>query len=64
MSLPLIGITGWRSDSFGPLARYTFNLTEAYVRAVQAAGGLPVVVPPVLSEDELHALIASAGGRL
>jgi putative glutamine amidotransferase len=64
MSLPLIGITGCRSQPFGPLARYTFNLTEAYVRAVQAAGGLPVVMPPVLNEDELHELFARLDGLL
>jgi putative glutamine amidotransferase len=64
MSLPLIGITVGRSQPFGPLARYTFNLTESYVRAVQAAGGLPVVMPPVLNEDELHELFARLDGLL
>jgi len=64
MSLPLIGITGWRSQPSGPLARYTFNLTESYVRAVQAAGGLPVVMPPVLNKDELHELFARLDGLL
>lgn len=64
MSLPLIGITGWRSRPFGPLARYTFNLTESYVRAVQAAGGLPVVMPPVLNQDELRELYARLDGLL
>jgi putative glutamine amidotransferase len=64
MSLPLIGITSWRSQPFGPLARYTFNLTESYVRAVQAAGGLPVVMPPVLSQGELRELYARLDGLL
>jgi len=64
MSLPLIGITGWRSQPFGTLARYTFNLTESYVRAVQAAGGLPVVMPPVLDADELRELFARLDGLL
>jgi hypothetical protein len=58
VSLPLIGITGWRSQPFGSLARYTFNLTESYVRAVQAAGGLPGL-PPVLKENELHSFRAA-----
>jgi putative glutamine amidotransferase len=64
MSLPLIGIMGWRSQPFGPLARYTFNLTESYIRAVQAAGGLPVVIPPALNEDELRELISRLDGLL
>jgi len=64
MPLPLIGITGWRSQPFGPLARYTFNLTESYVRAVQAAGGLPVVLPPVLNENELYELFVRLDGLL
>ena len=64
MSLPLIGITGFRSQPSGPLARYTFNLSEAYVRAVQTAGGLPVVITPVLTEDVLHELFVRLDGLL
>lgn len=64
MSLPLIGITSWKSDPFGPLARYTYNLGEQYIRAVQAAGGLPVAIFPTLSEKELRALFARLDGLL
>lgn len=64
MSLPLIGIAGWKSDPYGPLARYTYNLGENYIRAVQAAGGLPVAIPPLLKEDELHELFARLDGLL
>jgi len=64
VSAPLIGITGYRSLPFGPLARFTFNLNEPYVRAVQAAGGLPVVIPPVLKENELRELFMRLDGLL
>src|SRR5512136_1055538 len=64
MSLPLIGITGWKSEPFGPLARYTYNLSENYIRAVQSAGGLPVAIPPLLKEDELRALFERMDGML
>jgi len=64
VSAPLIGITGYRSLPYGPLARFTFNLNESYVRAVQAAGGLPVIIPPVLKEDELHELFMRLDGLL
>jgi len=64
VSLSLIGITGYRSLPYGPLARFTFNLNEAYIRAVQAAGGLPVVIPPVLKENELHELFVRLDGLL
>ncbi len=64
MSLPLIGITGWKSEPYGPLARYTYNLNENYIRAVQAAGGLPVTISPLLQENELHELFARLDGLL
>lgn len=64
MSLPLIGIMSWKSAPFGPLARYTYDLGENYIRAVQAAGGLPVAIPPLLKEDELRELFARLDGLL
>jgi putative glutamine amidotransferase len=64
VSAPLIGITGFRSLPYGPLARFTFNLNESYIRAVQAAGGLPVIISAVLKEDELHELFRRLDGLL
>ena len=57
-------IMGWRSLPFGPLARYTYNLGENYLRAVQAAGGLPVAIAPLLTEQELRALFERLDGLL
>ena len=64
MSFPLIGITSWKSDPFGPLARYTYNLSENYIRAAQAAGGLPMAIPPLLKENELRVLFERVDGLL
>ncbi len=64
MSAPLIGITCWKSDPAGPLARHTYNLGENYLRSVQAAGGLPVAVPPLLDEHELRTLFDRLDGLL
>jgi putative glutamine amidotransferase len=64
VSLPLIGITGYKSQAFDPPHRPTFALGRQYVGAVQAAGGLPVVIPPTLDEDELHELFARLDGLL
>ncbi len=64
MSAPLVGIMGWKSDPYGPLARYSYNLGENYIRAIQAAGGLPVTIPPMLKENELRELFARLDGLL
>jgi putative glutamine amidotransferase len=64
VSAPLIGITGYRSLPYGPLAQFTFNLNESYIRAVQAASGLPVIISPILKEDELHGLFRRLDGLL
>jgi putative glutamine amidotransferase len=64
VSAPLIGIMGWKSDPYGPLARYSYNLGENYIRAIQAAGGLPVTIPPMLKENELRELFARLDGLL
>jgi gamma-glutamyl-gamma-aminobutyrate hydrolase PuuD len=64
LPLALIGITSWKSDSFGPLARYTYNLGENYIRAVQAAGGLPTAIAPLLTEQELRAMYERLDGLL
>jgi putative glutamine amidotransferase len=64
VSLPLIGITGYNSRAFDPPHRPTFALGQQYAGAVQAGGGLPVVIPPTLGEHELHELFARLDGLL
>ncbi len=64
MPSPLIGITGSRNGPADPLRRFTCSLSEPYIAAVQAAGGLPLVIPPILDEDQLHDLFARIDGLL
>src|SRR5512138_1710291 len=60
---PLIGITSNYAPSedgkFG-----TITVGESYVQAVLRAGGLPVVIPVGLSEQEIEALFARLDGLL
>ncbi len=65
---PLIGLTTSTSVNAYPERAYT---NAAYLRAVQEAGGVPVLLPPQLSErtrDELwrrlDALVLTGGGDL
>jgi len=59
---PLIGLTTTlpTSKSSGPLA----DRIQAYVRAVERAGGLPLLVPYGLSDDTLRALYRRLDGLL
>ncbi len=59
---PIIGITASRShNSYGQPA---VQLTEAYVNAVIAGGGVPVVIPSSLAEGGWETLYAHLDGIL
>ncbi|MCA9962103.1 MAG: gamma-glutamyl-gamma-aminobutyrate hydrolase family protein [Anaerolineales bacterium] len=59
-SKPLIGCTTYRVRT-----EFTvFALRPAYVRAIQAAGGIPVLIPLGLEEDDLQAIFARIDGLL
>src|SRR6266704_1570464 len=65
-SRPLVGLT--TSVTFGSSPERAY-VNAAYVRAVQAAGGAPVLLPPHLDEatraalwTRLDALVLSGGG--
>jgi len=63
--LPLIGITGRSELSSGkrvPLPLYA--TPRAYVDAILRAGGLPLILPPVLGVSEATAVLAYLGGLL
>jgi len=60
MSKPLIGITTSHTTNDENLPYLT--LGEAYVAAVRAAGGLPVLIPLGLSEEDLASLIERLDG--
>ena len=67
-AMPRIGITAWRRALPTPLGERTdlFTLGTEYVHAVQAAGGLALLVPhgadPGAVLDALDALVLSGGG--
>jgi putative glutamine amidotransferase len=67
---PLIGITSYAEEvQMGVWQEESAVLPLAYVRAVEHAGGRPLVVPPITGGieetlDALHGIIFSGGGDL
>ena len=61
---PLIGCGTYRKtvDQTPPIEVY--GLMPAYVDAVRAAGGVPVLIPLGLEEDEVRSLLARVDGLL
>lgn len=59
---PLIGVTTYRMTN--SLGINVHGVAEAYLNAVQDAGGLPVMIPLGLSEDTLNALLPRLDGIL
>jgi len=61
---PLIGCGTYRKtvDQTPPIEVY--GLMPAYVHAVRAAGGVPVLIPLGLEEDEVRSLLARVDGLL
>jgi len=63
MPRPLIGLTTHRrSSDDGTPDVYGLRLT--YVEAIRRAGGLPILIPLGLSDDELHDLYSRIDGLL
>jgi putative glutamine amidotransferase len=62
MTKPLIGLTTTRTTKRLNPPSYGTNLP--YVQAVTAAGGLPVMIPSQLAEDDLDQLLARLDGVL
>ena len=62
MTSPLIGITTTHIPQKQPLP--SSGVSEAYIRAVHAAGGLPLLIPSGLSAEELQVLSARVDGIL
>jgi putative glutamine amidotransferase len=61
MPFPLVALTA----SSAPRARtgaIRIGVNDAYVRAIQSAGLVPVVIPPSFSADEARAVIANVAG--
>ncbi|MEZ5257881.1 MAG: gamma-glutamyl-gamma-aminobutyrate hydrolase family protein, partial [Ilumatobacteraceae bacterium] len=49
---PLIAVTGRCSDTADNVRGAAFSSGQGYSRAVAAAGGLPVIVPPIAARYE------------
>jgi putative glutamine amidotransferase len=71
MNRPLIGITADETKSFYPPHRPLFSLNQVYARAIEESGGVPLILPPILSEDSmrevftrLDGIIFSGGGDI
>lgn len=60
----LIGISGRSDPPTPPLTLPTHSITQTYIRAVRKAGGLPVILPPILEEEEAEPLLSRFDGLL
>ncbi len=61
---PLIGITGRKDTSARLLAVPMCSVGETYVRAIHRAGGTPVIIPPVVVDEDWDVLSARLDGLL
>ena len=62
MPKPLIGLTTTRTPN--PSGRPAFGITEPYVKSIANAGGLPILIPLGLSNDDLEVLLPRLDGIL
>jgi putative glutamine amidotransferase len=62
MSKPVIGITTSQTNQGNAVPRTTVN--EAYIRAVEAGGGIPVLLPSAIQADMLADLFQAVDGFL
>ncbi len=59
---PIIGISSGRITNSSPLP--LTHISEAYMRAVVGAGGIPVVIPASVPVEQIHTLIPRLDGLL
>jgi putative glutamine amidotransferase len=63
MTLPIIGITA-NTIPADEKRSAQVTLSQSYIDAVRSAGGVPVILPPVLEGNDLQALLARFDGVL
>jgi len=61
---PLIGITAFETRFPKPPHAPLYATGQRYVRAIEDAGGLPVILSPALTNDTLHAIFERLDGLL
>lgn len=64
MTLPLIGITGRVERAVRPPNPLLYAVAQSYVRAVELCRGAPLIIPPHLGQDHLHAIFERLDGLL
>ncbi len=62
ISKPLIGLTTSRLPN--PSKPSAIGIYEPYVKSITSAGGLPILIPLILSNDELDILLSRLDGIL
>lgn len=62
MNKPLIGVTTYNGKS--PSGRPVAAVQHTYIRAVAQAGGLPILIPSILMEEDQNAIYAQLQGVL
>jgi putative glutamine amidotransferase len=62
ISKPLIGLTTSRMPN--PTKPPAFGIHEPYVKSITTAGGLPILIPLTLSNDDLDMLLSRLDGIL
>lgn len=62
MPKPLVALTASSKAATSPSKYSRVRVNEAYVRALQSVGLVPLVVPPTLSPDEARAVVACVSG--
>ena len=62
MPRPLVALSATSAPPEGPGHPTRVRVNDAYVRALQAAGLVPLIVPPSLEEDEVRALVHGVAG--
>lgn len=61
---PLIGVSSFRRKPGLPTASHTIGVPESYVKAIVAAGGIPLIIPVGLSEPDMQSLFEHVDGLL
>ena len=63
VTLPLVGITTYREEAAWGVWRQAADVLPAqYALAVEAAGGVPLLLPPVMAPDAAAAVVARLDG--
>jgi putative glutamine amidotransferase len=62
MKKPLIGITANESKNINPPHSAIFALNQVYISAIEESGGVPLMLPPILSEESMREVFARLDG--